>query len=90
MKTIWKYEVSIEDRFVVPMPQNAEVLSVQEQNRRAFLWALVDPGNPVVSRTFRLYGTGERIESEAGKFIGTFQFKGLFVFHLFEETPAWN
>lgn len=38
-KAIWKYSLEIVDRQTVKMPQNAEILSVDNQRGHLCLWA---------------------------------------------------
>jgi hypothetical protein len=92
-QTVYKYQVPIEDVFVLSMPVGAVVLTVQTQRLGqgglakdvAFIWALVDPVAPNQPRKFRLAGTGHPITEEIDSYIGTFQLQeGRLVFHLFE------
>lgn len=84
MKTIFKYPVELTDYFQIQMPDCAEVLSVQVQNGRPYIWALVEMDYAPRNYNFRLAGTGHPIEEDNLKFIGTFQIaSGTLVFHLF-------
>jgi len=84
-KTVYKYGVEIEDEFTVHLPQGAEILTVQIQHGRPFMWALVDPSARPESRRFRLAGTGHPINNGALTYINTFQIEGgMLIFHLFE------
>jgi len=83
---IYKYPFSIRDYISIAMPQGAEILSVQVQDRGTFIWAAVDINKPLENKLFRLIGTGHEIDSldyKSLKHIGTFQLTG-FVGHLFE------
>ncbi len=86
MKTIYKYNVTLEDTFELKLPKGAQVLSVQEQYGDPVMWAVIDTEAPKEKRTFRLVGTGHPIDPELNlAFIGTFQLDhGDFVGHLFE------
>jgi len=67
------------------MPAGAEVLCVQTQNETACLWAMVDPDEPLLKRSFCIYGTGHPVPNASQKYIGTYQIKGgALVFHCFE------
>lgn len=85
---IWKYPVEVADRFTVPMPSGAKVLSVAMQAGRAYFWAMVDPTLPLTNRQFALVGTGQPGVDEVaewGTFVGTvLLYEGTLVFHLFE------
>lgn len=88
MKRVYKYPVEIADVQTILLPIGAQILSVQEQNGNAYLWAIVNPDTDSEPRRFRLYETGHNIETEnLLKFVGTFQLLGgRLVFHLFEEV----
>lgn len=86
MKVIWKY--AINPATVIQIPVGYRLLSVQTQDNQPQLWALVDPSNPKVGRTFRAVATGEEFDDEGYTYVGTFQINGgALVFHLFENTP---
>lgn len=92
MKTIYKYTLDAGDRVRIPLPRDAVVLSIQEQDGQAVMWALVDTDKPLVDREFRIIGTGYSIPESPEHliFIGTLQLRGLgLVFHIFEvkATP---
>jgi len=89
MRAVFKYEVPIGDHVSISLPKGAQILSVQAQGDTPYLWALVDPDQPMIERQFRFAGTGHPI-TEAPmtlSHVGTFQFFKLenrLVFHLFE------
>ena len=87
MKTIYKYEVLVDDLFVVKMPRAARLLDVQVQGGTPFVWALVDTDAPLVRRRFALRGTGHPADDlETAAHVGTFQLQnGALVFHLFDR-----
>lgn len=83
MKTIWKF--TLEPNCTLEMPIGAEILTVQEQNGHAQMWALVDPYAENEEREFAVYGTGHKIPDSPGAYVGTFQLnEGTLVFHVFE------
>jgi hypothetical protein len=84
MQSVWKYSVSLVDSFKLALPKDSEILSLQTQCGLPYVWALVTLGNEKETRKFRLAGTGNLIEENIKKFIGTFQLDGELVFHLFE------
>jgi hypothetical protein len=84
VKTIHKYPVFILDEFRLPLPIDAQILTVQMQHGDPYIWAKVDPDAAKEMRNFRLYGTGHPMDQD-GQYVGTFQAKdGQLVFHLFE------
>lgn len=84
-RTVYKYPVTLDDAFALQLPRGAQLLTVQVQRGEPVLWALVDPGAPDETRTFRLAGTGHRIDdADLLTYVGTFQLHGgALVFHLF-------
>lgn len=88
MKTIWKFELQINDMQELTMPDGAEILSVANQNDKLCLWAMVNPSNENRRRYIEIIGTGRHIVEGMGidrEFIGTV-FIGPFVWHVFERT----
>ena len=84
-KTIWKYDVPIEDYFEINMPKDAQILTIQTQNGEPKLWALVNPDNATEKRIFRHSGTGHPITDNNMDYIGTYQLHGgELIFHVFE------
>jgi len=90
-ETIHKYSLPEQDLTTVEMPTGARVLCVQVRGDKPFLWAIVDPGQPLESRWFRLCKTGHYlgIDIPSSRYIGTFQLhEGALVGHVFElEKP---
>ena len=87
MKTIYKYEIPVEEKFSIPIPQGCRILKVGMQHGRVYLWALVETDREMVERKFAIKGTGQEInDDEFLEYIGTFfQLQGTFVWHLFER-----
>ncbi len=89
MKIIYKYPIGPEGECTVMMPRGAKVLSYQNQEETACIWALVDPDEPTQPKRFYLVGTGYEMQynPSALRFIGTALFQGgIYVNHLFEFT----
>jgi len=78
------YKYLVDDQ--VALPRGARILSVQIQNDRLTLWALVDPAQPPVQCNFFVVGTGHVLPDKFAEFhyIGTAQ-HGPLVWHVFEE-----
>jgi hypothetical protein len=84
--TIHKYPISTADVQQIPMPSGARILTVQVQNAWPFLWALVDPEQPLENREIRIVGTGHPADGLTD-YIGTVQISGgQLVFHVFEAA----
>lgn len=87
---IWKYELEIESRQVVMMPAGAEILSVQQQDDKLQMWAIVEPEAAKERRRFEVVGTGNTMpdlssEGLARLHLATVQTcSGLLVWHVFE------
>lgn len=91
-QTIYKYELAVIDSQSIYMPKGAEILTVQVQNGRPMIWALVTPsqGRVKEERFIETFGTGNPIENQCveRRYIGTYQaVGGSLVFHVFERMP---
>lgn len=85
MRTVWKYELAIDDYIDVEIPKGAEILTFQIQSDKPCIWCLVDPNVEKETRRFRLAGTGHDIKEDNLKYIGSCQVhEGVLIFHLFE------
>ena len=84
-KVIYKYPLEIIDSQFLELPFNAKILTVQIQESKPQLWALVDPDYETEKRNIRIYGTGHHINQHLKlKYISTIQINSL-VFHIFEN-----
>ena len=87
IKQVWKFEI-FPLQTSIAIPKYAEILTVQTQNDKAYIWTLVNPENEKELRQFEVYGTGHDIRCDLAldrKYINTFQMQGgELVFHLFE------
>lgn len=87
---IWKFKLEITDSQTVTMPIGYEIISVQNQNEKACIWAICDDETERYSQCrIRCFGTGQEMgdfSMRKNLFIGTVQFNnGALVFHFFEE-----
>ena len=81
MKRIYKYELK---EGSVEMPIGAKILTIQDQNDRPYIWALVDIAAQCEFRNFTIVGTGYDFpEADDFTYINTIQ-DGPFVWHIFE------
>lgn len=86
MLAVYKYPVPVNDTFIIDMPEDGKLLTVDMQHGQPQLWALVDSSRKKVPRHFRLAGTGHPIDDrEPLEYVNTFQVDGgSLIFHLFE------
>jgi hypothetical protein len=78
---IFKYQLKLKDEQTVAMPGPARILSVQMQNDKVQMWAVVTPGAPLMEVPVKIVETGKPIDDLDGwTFIGTVQMYRL-------ETP---
>lgn len=87
-EVIWKYEIEINDDYVIDIPANGEILHLGTQGEQIYIWVKVNPYNKGVKRHFKSVGTGHPVESDEESnlsYIGTVQLmNGSFVLHIFE------
>jgi hypothetical protein len=84
MKEIWKYNIA--SNGAIEMPVGAVILTAREQRDATCIWALVDPNERLERRRFVVYGTGNEVDQEDLKYIGTaIHMHGALVLHVFEE-----
>jgi len=57
-RTVWKYRVPQMNVFTLQLPEGYQILDVQQQDDRAFLWVLVDPKTEPKPVKFVAFGTG--------------------------------
>lgn len=91
MRTVYKYQVAVDDYQEIELPRGARILSVQAQGTHIYLWALVDPEVKSVTRKIWILGTGHpfKLENELRvSFVGTVQVNygpGILVWHVFSD-----
>lgn len=85
MSVIYKYALN-DVKTVLSLPQGAEVLTVNEQDRTLQLWAKVDPTQQRLERrAFVVIGTGNEFDDLGLRYVSTV-LVGPFVWHVFEAT----
>lgn len=97
MEKIFKYELEITDEQTIDMPSLSRILSVQEQNGKLCLWAVVEEKNAIKPRKIIICGTGNPLpdglrefsyDAPSGyttEFIGTVQMSYGLVWHVFAK-----
>ena len=87
MKSIWKFEVPLKEKFTITMPKGMQIITFQMQRESPCIWGIVDLGTKSEMRAFAIRGTGHEFENDPGTYIGTVQMSyGALVWHLFEIT----
>jgi hypothetical protein len=86
-RTIWKYPLALTDTQNVMMPEGAEILTAQIQDRTGLcLWALVNSDAPKQRREIEVLGTGNHVPEAKRRYISTVQMVGgTLVWHIFER-----
>lgn len=81
---IWKYELDkTKMQQEIHIPLDAEILSAKNRGGKLCIWALVEPDNPAVVRSFSVVETGVKLANLNRKFIDTVNM-GAFSLHVFE------
>lgn len=84
---VWKWTLDDVGEQSLRLPQNAQILTIQIQNNKPQLWALVDTESPIVIRHFLTYYTGVAMpDGDFGQYVGTYQLDNGLVFHVFEKS----
>lgn len=89
MMSIWKFPLEIDDKSTLEMPRGAKILCLQVQKGRPCIWAIVEVNEPLVTRRFSTYGTGQNVPypAQLRNYVGTYQLDaGSLVFHVFEDV----
>jgi len=84
--TIYKYNLKVGAN-EIEMPANSSVLTVQAQQNKLQLWAIVNPDAPKKKRKFMVIGTGFELPANCTdrNYISTVQ-DDIYVFHIFDTS----
>ena len=86
-KSIWKYDLEIDDEQSIDVPEGAKMLTAQIQKGNLCVWAIVDPRSEKKPRKFYVFGTGHHNDFAGKDYLGTVQIhEGNLVFHVFVES----
>ena len=90
MRSIWKFELTYQDKQSVVMPKDAVVLHVDNQREVICIWCELDPEDKNMrARMFEVFGTGHEINYGMGAkrvYLGTVKLQGGdLVFHVYER-----
>ena len=84
-RSIFKYEISVDQDTQLKMPKHAEILHVQSQGDHVRMWVLVNTEAETELRRFTIFGTGWPIEDDRLSYVGTaLTMGGGLVWHVFE------
>lgn len=69
MKVIHKYRIPFMEKAKVVMPMNAQVIRVDGLDGAIWCWAIVDPSEALVEKTFHLFKTGGAMPDDISSYI---------------------
>jgi hypothetical protein len=84
---VFKYEIPVKDEIIeIQLPEHYKFCDIQAQGDGIFMWCMVDIHAPLITKRFRVFGTGHKIfNAENHLFIKTVQLNHMpLVFHIFE------
>lgn len=89
-KTIWKYQLPVLERFVLKLPEGAQIIRIDDQGGMLWAWAIVNTEAPLTERSFRAFKTGAQMPDDV-----LLQYVGCAAIHVqmelmlyfFEELP---
>lgn len=85
---IHKYVIEPSTRYVLNLPKNSEILSVQNQRETLCVWVKIQDSKELRKEVHRLriFMTGDEEDAQGMVFISTVQMSaGALVLHIFEE-----
>lgn len=86
MTSIWQFELKITNLQLICMPVGAEVLHVDFQGERLYLWARVETNAPTEEREIEICGTGHPLHPGA-RHLGTLlDRRDALILHVFERA----
>ena len=85
-RVIYKYPIPLQDSFELELPYDANICLFAAQGAHVRLWIEHSAANTrrMVTRRFRLFGTGHTFEGDGLAHVGSVV-AGSFVWHLYEE-----
>ena len=89
MKSIYKYELSLQPTQIIEMPRRARFLSLQAQESNPVMWWQIDTENDIIPVNFSCYVTGQELQDFMGSYLGTAQIRG-FVAHFYINSGGVN
>lgn len=85
MKTIWQFELKLQESQDVRMPKGARIIHVGlDHLDQLCLWAIVNPNAIFTTRIILILSTGQLYYEGSTRYIGTVK-KDQFMLHVFQE-----
>ncbi|MFW2163132.1 hypothetical protein ACG93T_17440 [Acinetobacter beijerinckii] len=86
-KTIYKYDLAIQDNQTIEMPAGSKALCIDVQHGDPKLWVLCNPDMPKISYEVLCVDTGQEINKPIGQYLGTIHISRAvpLVFHFFSS-----
>ena len=89
-KTIWKYTRNIEDMINLEIPEGGKFLCAAVNGPgEVSVWVELDEDREATPRTLRIYGTGNSMPNDPGRYISTVidpRQMFTFVWHVYEPV----
>ena len=88
MKTIWKYQLDVDDEQSLEIPKGAQLLKIEAQHDVPCLWALVESQEETETIRLLTFGTGHNASGTSElTYLGSYQLRsGNFVGHVFRAA----
>ena len=64
MKTIYKYPLPVQEKYIIELPKDARIIRCSDVDGLFFIWAIVDTEAELENRYLELYKTGQPIETD--------------------------
>lgn len=69
MKVIYKYRLPFKEKSEITMPVNSTIIRVDGIDGAIWVWAIVDPELPLITRHFELYKTGGEMPDDINGYL---------------------
>ena len=95
-RVIFKYQMPVQESFIMDLPKGAEIIRVQDQDGMFWMWTIVNTSAPMEKRCFKAFKTGAKMpDGMELKYIGFCAIfvqmeLGLYIFEDVEGTTALN
>lgn len=84
---VWKFHL-LDIQCAINVPLYGEILSAGQQNEQFYIWILVDPEAPKVTRNFVIAGTGHQFTTKGKAVFIDRVTMGPYEFHVFEDVDG--